>query len=360
MFRSHLYDLGDVAHGGLNQLARSGVRVEALLDFSATVLPGGPPEAVKAAISRVALEHYPDPHAWRLRKALAAFHGLTPDEILPGNGSVELIRAIALTVLEPGDRALIVGPTFGEYAQAVRLVGAVPVEVRTETLSEVLTAIETFHPKLLFVCNPNNPTGHRWSEEQLSAMEAACFLVLDEAYAGFLATPPAPRITERRLTLRSMTKDFALAGLRLGYGIASAQCLKLLSHGMTPWGVSAVAQVAGIAALEAREEIAERVRELYLRRSVLLNRLMEQGWEVDAREAPYFLLKVGSASHMYRSLLDEGIVVRDATSFGLPEWIRLSPKGTVENERLAQALENQRTPDHPHISSGGAFCPPIR
>lgn len=344
MFRPHLRGLTPVPHGGLRQLARQGIDVDRLLDFSATVLPGGPPASVRAALATVRLEEYPDPHAWELRQALADFHGLSPLEILPGNGSVELIRAVALTVLEPGDRALVLGPTFGEYAHAVRCAGGHPTELRTEDLAEVLAAIEHLRPKLLFVCNPNNPTGMLWKASELQAMESPeCLLVLDEAYAGFLADPPPPVITPRRLTLRSMTKDFALAGLRLGYAIAPADHLAVLTHGLTPWGVSALAQAAGIAALSAHGEIAERVRRLHHAREELISELAEAGWPLLARETPFFQVRVGDADRVYQALLQRRILVRSCSSFGMPEWIRLSPRSPRDHAPLLEALAPLRT-----------------
>ncbi len=335
-FWPHLAALPPIAHGGAAQLAAAGFDPDRLLDFSASTLPGGPPPSVGEALAGVPLERYPDPRAHALRAALARHHGCPADHVLPANGSVELIRAVALAALRPGDRALIVGPTFGEYAQAVRVAGGEPCEIHGS--AEVLAAIDRHEPRLVFVCNPNNPTGYLWEQAALDAIARKAFLVLDEAYAGFLDRPTGSGPAADRLLLRSMTKDCGLAGLRLGYALASPAVLSALEPLLVPWGVNAFAQAAGLAALAAHAEIRERLATLRQHRTVLLSALRVAGWEIAAGEAPFFLVRVGSAAAAARRLLDAGIVVRDATSFGLPEWIRISPRSAQDNARLLAAL----------------------
>ena len=337
-FRPHLSDIEDVIHGGAAQLAAAGLDVDPLTDFSATTLPGGPPAPVREALARVPLERYPDPHASALRAALARHHALRPGEILPANGAAELIGAIALAALGPGDRALVVGPTFGEYARATRIAGAEVQEIRTSDARKVLAAIETWAPRLVFLCNPNNPTGQLWDGESLAAFAEAAFLVVDEAYAGFLDPDPGGVVAFNRLTLRSLTKDCGLAGLRLGYAIGTIEVLEPLKVLLTPWGVNSLAQAAGIAAVEAYDQIRARVRDLFVERDRLVASLRTQGWDVDARKAPFFLVRVGEATSAARRLLETGLVVRDASSFGLPEWIRISPQHPRDNDRLVAAM----------------------
>ena len=138
---SYLQGLKPPIHGGAGQLIADGLDPRELDDFSASILPLSPPAAVREAIASADARAYPDPSCTVLHQALAEQHGLSPDRVLCANGSVALIQAIARACLRPGDTALIVGPTFGEYAAAVRLVGATVAEVRTADAEDVLSAI---------------------------------------------------------------------------------------------------------------------------------------------------------------------------------------------------------------------------
>ena len=337
-FHPHLLAVADAAHGGAAQLAAAGLATEELLDFSATTLPGGPPRTVREAIAQVRLERYPDPRASVLGAALARHHALLPAEILVGNGAAELIVAIALAALRPGDRALVVGPTFGEYARAIRVAGAEANEIRTEDVAAVRNAARTGAARLIFLCSPNNPTGFLWSAEAQDALAATAFLVVDQAYAGFVEPAPECRATPDRVILRSLTKDCGLAGLRLGYAIGTPENLGAIRTLLAPWSVNALAQVAGVAALEARDEIRARIRDLLAERDRLAAALADQGWEVAVRDAPFFLVRVHDATAVARRLLEGGLMVRDASSFGLADWIRVSPQRALENDRLIGAM----------------------
>ncbi|MFN8455646.1 MAG: aminotransferase class I/II-fold pyridoxal phosphate-dependent enzyme [Anaerolineae bacterium] len=173
-----------VAHGAINyqELKQLGLRPDSVLDFSANSNPYGPHpavvEAVRAAVSAPNLARYPDRDCLELRAALAAVEGLTPDYLMAGNGANELIHLAALALATPGSRHLIIGPTFGEYAQAIRLLGGQTVEywpARPDLRGEaeaVAAMIEQVQPEGIWLCHPNNPTGQQWS-----AAELACFVM---------------------------------------------------------------------------------------------------------------------------------------------------------------------------------------
>ncbi len=338
----HLRGLTPVPHGGAAQLAGQGIDPRTVLDFSATVLPGELPPAVGAAMAHVVLPSYPDPHCAALRAALAAHHGLSPAQVLPANGSVALIQAVARACLAPGATALIVGPTFGEYAQAVRLCGGRAVTVCTEDVDAVVAQIHAHQPRLVFLCSPNNPTGCRWSNSALARIAEHAFVVLDEAYAGFLRPPPPPVPRPGRLILRSLTKERGLAGLRLGYAVADAAVIAALSELLTPWGVNALAQQAGIAVLECGAVFEARIDAMWAERARLIAALTAQGERIEAGQAPFFLLHTPSAAALTADLLAQGILVRDATSFGLPQRVRISPRTAAAGDRLLTALQRAR------------------
>jgi histidinol-phosphate/aromatic aminotransferase/cobyric acid decarboxylase-like protein len=174
--------LEPVSHGGASaaDLARQGIdpaSVADLFDLSTNVHACGPPATVAETLARVNLERYPDANAATMRQAMAHQLGVEPEQVVAGNGSVELIYLLANVYLDPGDRALIIGPTFSEYASATRFCGAEPVEYRASAYARfppdpeaILDLIRTRRPKLVFCCNPNNPTGQVLAEREVRAL----------------------------------------------------------------------------------------------------------------------------------------------------------------------------------------------
>ena len=334
----HLQSLRTPVHGGAAQLIEQGLDPRLLDDFSASILPISPPDAVHKAIANADVRAYPDPACTLLRKTIAAQHGVGPEQVLCANGSVALIQAVARACLSPGDTALIIGPTFGEYAAAARSAGAEVVETQTTNVDEAIAAIVAHEPALVFLCNPNNPTGHRWPVADVDRIAAAAPLVLDEAYAGFLRPPPPSAVGPGRLVLRSLTKDHALAGVRIGYAIGEPEVLAVLAHLLAPWGVSAIAQAAALAALNAPTSYRVAIDAMWTERDRLMTKIAALGFPVQSSAVPFFLVDVGDASRVATQLLKSGIVVRDCTSFGLPKYIRVSPQSPAAGDRLLAAM----------------------
>ena len=358
-FLDHLTGLKPVPHGGAAQLAARGVDPVELDDFSASILAIRAPASVRRALAAADHRAYPDPTCTELRAALGRLHGLPADHILCANGSVELIVAVARATLRPRDSAIVVGPTFGEYAQAVALTGARPVELRTTSIEVVLEGIAVHAPRLVFLCNPNTPTGHRGSEGEVDRLADDAPLVLDEAYAGFLRPAPMPAWGPGRLVLRSLTKDRAMAGLRLGYAVAPPESLHRLSLMLTPWGVNQLAQRAALAALAEAEPYERAIAALWAERARLVGALRAARLPVEAGAAPFFLVEVEDATATVARLLDQGIVVRDCSSFGLPRHIRVSPQDPAAGDRLVAALSGRPIPPRAlpgrlHVVLGGA------
>ncbi len=339
-------------HGAIApaELERLGLRPDAVIDFSLSVNPYGPSPAVQQALARVPLDRYPDPEALALRRALAARLHRPIDQIIAGNGSAELLWLTALAFLEADDRALIIGPTFGEYARAARLMGAEVISwradagdgfaIRPDAIARIL---DRARPKILFLCHPNNPTG------QLAPLDAladwaeahpATLFVVDEAYLPFASgassalTLDAPNI----LILRSLTKAHALAGLRLGYAVGDAAIVGALRRVQPPWSVNALAQAAGVAALADVGHLERTLARLAAAKAALAASLYEQGWQPQPSAAHFFLLPVGDAAACRSALLEHGVVVRDCASFGLPDHIRIAARRPEENKRLLAAL----------------------
>jgi L-threonine-O-3-phosphate decarboxylase len=338
-----------VVHGGHH----SNLPREALLDFSANINPFGPTPRIWEAMQQVTIGQHPDPRAAGLRHALAEYHDVDPAALLVGNGAVELIYLLAVAYVRPGDRVLIVTPTFGEYAQAVAIMGADVVNYPTPPDRSVSVALELdtlvrtvqhTSPRLLFLCNPNNPTGTshpRAVVETLLAAAPDTLLVLDEAFVNF--APGHWRATSLRphpnlLILRSMTKDYALTGLRVGYAIGAPDVIATLEKVQPPWSVNALAQEAARVALEDDNYLQRTLAALATASSDLRDTLHQRGFAPLPSAVHFFLLPVGSATDTARWLLNRGILVRDTTSFGLPAHIRIAARQAADNARLVDAL----------------------
>ncbi len=351
--RPEIQHIPAVPHGGYQSALPAG----AMLDFSANVNPAGPSPRVWEAMQQVDIAQHPDPRATPLRHALAGREGVTPDAVLVGNGSVELLYALAIASLHPGDRVLIVSPTFGEYARAAAIMGATveyhvfwPEYHPVLDIETLLRDVERLQPRLLFLCNPNNPTGTYLSTgiiehlvARVTAIAPDTLIVLDEAFIRFVTGAVGCNTLlagGNVLLLRSLTKDYALTGLRVGYALAPPPVIAALEKVQPPWSVNALAQAAALAALDDEEHMQRSLAALMWARSDLLDNLEEQGFAPLPSALHFFLLPVGAgrATAWARHLLQLGILVRDATSFGLPGHIRIATRTPAENACLVAAL----------------------
>ncbi len=339
-----------LTHGGArpSELRALGIHPDAVIDFSASVSPLGPPPVVREALAQLDLAAYPDPDCTHLREALAARDGVSPEQLLVGNGAVELIHLLAQAYLRPSDAAAIFAPAFGEYRAACRRQAARMREVRAEEDDDftwrLAEALDQLGPaRLIFLGNPNNPTGSYLDRHEVTAISRAGdgLLVLDEAYRSFVDAPWESTSlveTAQVVLLRSLTKDYGLAGLRLGYAIGPVDIIRRLRTEQVSWSVNAAAQAAGLAAL-ADPEYLEHVRRVVREaKASLCAALVELGLTVVAGVANFVLVKVGNAREVRLRLLRQGILVRDCTSFGLPTHIRIGVRTQPECERLVVTL----------------------
>ena len=360
-------------HGGLNmaELESLGLRPEEVTDFSASINPLGPSLKVLEAAQSVYLGAYPDPDCLKLREAIGGALEVEPTRILPGNGSTELIHLLARAYLGPDDTALVFAPTFGEYAAACRIQGVTPVTVLPPSLEiaekpfhwdlpGALESIAILRPSLVFLCNPNNPTGVYLGHDEVAdiarAMQGIGILALDEAYVSFVEEPWDSTPLLRSMTsdggnvalLRSMTKDYALTGLRLGYMLAPEEVVGRVRSFQYSWSVNSPAQAAGIAAISEGEQVhkgREAVRE---GKEYLLETARSLGLESGPSAANFLLLRVGRAAELRRQLLTQHkICVRDCASFGLPQYIRVGIRTMDDNRRLADALKQVLSNESP-------------
>ncbi len=350
--RAAVLSTAPAQHGALDyaELEQRQIDPPAVLDFSVNSNPFGPSPRIRPALAHVPLERYPDREALALRRALAGRLGVAPECLVVGNGTAELLWLTAQAFLEPGDRVLVVGPTFGEYARVASLAGAM---VHHWTAPEadgfavagdgVRQHLQRLQPRLAFVCNPNNPTGNVLSPETLIDWAAACrgtLFVVDEAYHAF--APDFQSVLHRGpanvLVLRSMTKDYALAGLRLGYAIGDPAVINALSRVRPAWNVNAFALAAGLIALEDDAHLRRTLAALQAARQSLVTGLTALGWPSLPSAVHYFLVRAGDGAALRCALLERDILVRDCASFGLPAYVRIATRRPEENARLLEAL----------------------
>ena len=340
-------------HGGINhaELRALGFDPKTVLDFSVCTNPFMPPPGIMRILNKFAIEQYPDSETTELRERLSDKLGVSSDNIMAGSGTTELIRLIALAYFRQGDSILIMAPTYGEYEVAVNIAGAKPIKhwMRAEDnfaprMGDIVDLIKKHHPKAIFIGNPNNPTGKYLSRQEIESILAALgrgLLVLDEAYLAFIdqSWPSLELISKGNVViLRSMTKDYALAGLRLGYAIAGGEIIDNLRRVCPPWNVNAVAQKVGAMILEDDNYLEQSKPKIREAKQFLLDELSRLGLELLPSDAHYFLVKVGNAQEFRTSLLRHGIQVRDGASLGLPEYIRIAPRTLPECQRLIDAL----------------------
>jgi len=367
--RPEVLETGPAHHGALDygELEALNVDPEGVLDFSVNSNPYGPSPAVREALRSVPLDRYPDRECLALRRALAAHLGVRLDQIVAGNGTAELLWLTAAAFLRPAaspqpittgdqiggparDRVVILGPTFGEYRRASQLMGAEVCEYAASSLDgfrpnrEVIAELlARMRPRLVFLCHPNNPTGAAYDLDIVGEWARAhpdALFVVDEAYLAF-----APRLAStialgapNILALRSMTKDYALAGLRLGYAVGTPSVVEALARVRPAWNVNALAQAAGIAALREQAYLQRTLGELARAKGALTAGLRGLGLSPLPSEVHFFLVDVGDGRAFRGALLQRGIQVRDCASFGLPAYVRIAARRPPENDRLLAAV----------------------
>ena len=342
-------------HGGLNigELRALGLRPGDVVDFSASINPLGASPRVARAICQVDLSTYPDPECVELRDALSEKLGVTRERILVGNGSTELIHLVARARLGQGDHAAVFVPTFGEYEAACRLQEVEPLLIHPVgsrdfrwDIGEAVRLLAELRPAVVYICNPNNPTGVYLRPDEVEACARAVadtgLLVVDEAYAAFVDErwDPTPLLEVGNVVLvRSMTKDHGLTGLRLGYLLAPARLVREVSRFQYTWSVNAVAQAAGLAALDDPEHVEEGRRVVKAASEYLVREIRGLGLACAPPTANFLLVEVGNAAEIRLELLTRhGVCVRDCTSFGLPGHIRIGVRGMDDSRQLIEAL----------------------
>ena len=364
LVRDNVKNLKPCVHGAevLGAAEESGLLPQEILDFSSNVNPLGPSkralDAAKSAFSQITA--YPDSNSNELRQVIASHFGINRDNIVVGNGSTELMYLFAEVFMKKGDKAVLPAPTFGEYASAVCKTGGATKFVK---LGKAFTVEpESFKrsmigAKLVFLCNPNNPTSKLISTETLKdiievAVAQDTLVFLDEDFLEFVDAEKSLSMINKigkypnLFVLRSFTKIYGLTGLRVGYGIANPEIINVLSSAKIPWNVNCIAQTAAAAALKDEQHLQVTLELIRKEKAWLMVEFGKfSGFKFTAPDANFFFINVRksgfTAAELKRKMLKQGILIRDCTSFnGLDEfYIRVAVKTHNENERMLSSFK---------------------
>ena len=308
-------------------------------------------EAIRQAIPK--LNRYPDGSGYDLIRKISDHTGMAPRHIVLGNGSDEIIGMLAFAWLQPGDEAILPNPSFLIYEIMVRGAGAVPVFVPLTSLSIDLNRIlEQITPKtrIIFLCNPNNPTGtiitRKDFEAFIKAIPDDIIVVVDEAYIEFVRDQNCAVSFEYMddktplVTLRTFSKLYGLAGLRIGYGVMPAAIADILNRIRLPFNANSLAQVGACAALEDKSFLEKVLSLVHDGLDFLYDGLDRLGIKYFPSQSNFFLIDVREdAENIYEKMLRQGVIVRSMTSYGYPNYIRVNVGLHEENVRFLTALE---------------------
>lgn len=339
----------------IEEVARElGLAADQIIKLASNENPLGPSRLALAAM-RKALTHsnlYPDGNAFYLKQKLAAKLGVTPVNLILGNGSNEIIEFIGHALLTPDAEVVVSQYCFAVYPIVTALFGAtlvtVPAKGYGHDLDAMLAAI-TPKTRVVFVANPNNPTGTVVTPEALRkfvlAVPAHVVVALDEAYVEFLNSPLdlLPEIRAGRLPnvllMRTFSKIYGLAGLRIGYGIGHPDLMTAMEKIRQPFNINAISQSGAMAALDDVKHV-ERTRKTNARGMRLFARVFRRlKLEFVPSAANFVLVRVGDGAQVFNAMQRLGVIVRPMAGYSLPEWIRISIGTTRENQRCVEALK---------------------
>jgi histidinol-phosphate aminotransferase len=309
-------------------------------------------EAVRGAADQI--HRYPDGASFELRRALSERLGVGGNQIVFGCGGDEILELIAKTLMGPGDEVVYGWPSFAMYPIVIQGMGAtgVPVPLDGDFVHDLdaMAAAVTDRTSLVMLCNPNNPTGTSVGAEAfdrfVEALPEDVILAVDEAYWEFMRRPDRPDViewTSRRpgtLTLRTFSKVYGLAGLRIGYGVADPELASYLERARHPFNVNRLAEVGALAALDDEEHVRRTLELNATGIAYLTAELAGLGIETWPTDANFLLARTGA--DVFDALLSRGVIVRPMGGFGLPDHVRISIGLPEENERLIKTLTEVR------------------
>jgi histidinol-phosphate aminotransferase len=330
------------------------LRISGVIKLASNENPLGPSPKALEVVNKYAkdINLYPDQNCYELNRLLAEKLDMAPENIAVGNGSDELMLLVALAYISAGDEVLISLNTFSTYEMVSRLMEASIVRINLKNYTYDLPAMaEAVGPKtkLIFVCNPNNPTGTMNTRKEMdsfmSKVPKNTIVVIDEAYGEYVESPDYPdslayvRDNKNVIVLRTFSKIYGLAGLRVGYAIARPEIIKYMKLVRLPFSVNRLAQIAASAGLSDTDHIKKSVRNNSEGKAYLYKELERLGVPFVKTEANFIFINLNDdADAAFIELMRRGVIVRPLTSFGMPGSIRVTIGTPEQNRKFINAL----------------------
>jgi histidinol-phosphate aminotransferase len=330
--------------------------IKNIIKLASNENPLGPSPKAVEAMKAVAgeMNYYPDSSAYYLREKLAKKHNVKADEILVGNGSDEIVALISEMMIEPGDEAIMSEHTFVRYEMAMQLMGGKSVIVpATEGFGHNLPAMKkaiTSKTKIIFICNPNNPTGTMLTQKEIDEfmvdIPEDIVVIFDEAYYEFVTDPDYAQsmkyfmAKKNVMILRTFSKIYGLAGLRVGYAITDKEWVANINKVRPPFNVNRIAQAAAIASLDDKDHV-EKSRELNTRgREYLYQQFEQMGIKYTKSQANFILIDTGKDGRdVYQKLLEQGVIIRPMVIRNHPHHVRITIGTMEQNIRFIESLK---------------------
>ncbi len=337
----------------IEEVARErGLRPEDIIKLASNENPLGPSPLAIEAMRQATLEShiYPDGGGYKLRNAIAAKFDLELSNVILGCGSNEVIEFIGHAFLKPGDTIIAAQHAFVVYKLVAQLFGAHTLEVPDPGYIHDLDAMAAAiapQTKIIFIANPNNPTGTLVNQEQIDRFMAKVpphiIVVFDEAYYEFLDNPPdtLKYVHQGRnvIILRTFSKIQGLAGLRIGYGIGSTELIGVLQKTRQPFNINHIALAAALAALHDDAHQAQTKRLTDTGRDYMQSQFAALGLEFIPSYGNFVMVNVGDGNAVFKAMMDKGIIVRGMAPYQLPAWVRISLGTLPQNERCIEVLK---------------------
>lgn len=299
-------------------------------------------------LNKLSINRYPEFDGGSLRRELAGYVRLQPSNIIIGNGSDELISIIVNSFIDDGDIIVTASPTFSMYEIYGKIAGGKTIYIDSDenfnvNPEDIIKSANENKAKIVFVCNPNNPTGNVFKEEELIKIieGVSSLVVIDEAYHEFLGETVIDKVNKYKnlIVLRTMSKAFGLAGARVGYGASSIDIIDILLSVKPPYNMNSISTAYGLVFLRHRDEILKDVSEIVKRREKLYGELKKiKGIKVYKSGANFLLIEVKDSEKMFDKLLDKAIRVRKYGSGRLKNFLRITIGSEETNELLISLI----------------------
>lgn len=331
------------------------IGVDDIIKMASNENPLGPsPMAIEALKTQLEQMHiYPDANCFYVKQKIAELNGISMDQVLVGNGSDELLKLMAETFLQPGDEIIYAKPSFSEYEFVARIMGAkcveVPLKDFTHDLDVMLAAI-TPKTKMIFICNPNNPTGTIVPKSEIDRFMQKVpddvLVMFDEAYYEYVQDPAyTSGLTyvaqgRKAVVFRTFSKIYGLAGLRIGYAITNPAIAAAVEKVAEPFNVNAMGQIAALAAMDDQEHLKNSTIVNEAGKKYIYQAFKEMGLDYVPTEANFIFFDTGkNCRDVFQALLKKGVIVRTGDIFGYPSYLRVTIGTQEENTRFINSLK---------------------